>query len=442
MSVRGAHVVVAGGGLAGIAAAVEASARGARVTLVERRPFLGGKAFSFTEPRTGVQVDNGQHVHLGCCTAYMALLARLGSIGLTRMQPRLHVDVRDRAGVHGVLAAQRLPPPLHMGPSFARYGLLSTGERARALRALLAIAALGADGRDALDDVSFGDWLRAHGQRDAAIERFWDVIVLPTCNDRSDRVSAALASFVIIEGLMRTRGGAAMGLSMVGLSQLVDDPARRLLHAAGGAVLTGAAVTHARAGGVTLDNGRDIDADAVVLALPPLPARAACPEALPVDPALGNAPIVNVHLWYDRPVLDRIVLAVVDSPVQWMFDRTAITGEGGPGQHVALSISGAHAEMGVPRADLAAAMDQEVRALFPGTRAALQASAVTKDARATFAPSPGQASRRPGAATPMEGVALAGTWTATGWPATMEGAVRSGLAAVDVLDGTLVGRRR
>jgi hydroxysqualene dehydroxylase len=434
---RGTHVVVAGGGLAGISAAVEASARGARVTLVERRPFLGGKTFSFTEPRTGVQIDNGQHVHLGCCTAYMHLLSRLGSIGLTRIQPALHVDVRDRTGRHGVLSARRLPPPLHMGPSFARYGLLSTGERARALRALAAIAALGDERRDALDDVSFGDWLRAHGQRDAAIERFWDVVVLPTCNDRSDRVSAALASFVITEGLMRTRRGAAIGWSMVGLSHLVDAPTRFLLRRAGGEVITGAAVTGAAANRVTLDDGREITADAVVLALPPARARAACPAALPVDPDLGEAPIVNVHLWYDRRVLDRTVLAVVDSPVQWMFDRTAITGEGVPGQHIALSISGAHAEMGVPRADLAEAMDHEVRALFPGTRAVLLASAVTKDARATFAPSPGQASRRPGPATPVTGVALAGTWTATGWPATMEGAVRSGIAAVDVITGTL-----
>jgi hydroxysqualene dehydroxylase len=437
VNLRAAHVVVAGGGLAGITAAVEASARGARVTLVERRPFLGGKAFSFTEPRTGVQIDNGQHVHLGCCSAYMDLLSRLGSIGLTRIQPALHVDVRDRAGHHGALTARRLPPPLHMGPSFARYGLLSAGERARALRALIAITALGAAGREALDDVSFGEWLRAHGQRDAAIERFWDVVILPTCNDRSDRVSAALASFVITEGLMRTRGGAAIGWSMVGLSHLVDAPTRWLLRRSGGEVITGVAVRGVAAGTVTLDDGREVTADAVVLALPPARARAACPAALPVDPDLGEAPIVNVHLWYDRPVLDRTVLAVVDSPVQWMFDRTAITGEGVPGQHIALSMSGAHAEMGVPRAELAEAMDREVRALFPGTRAVLRASAVTKDARATFAPSPGQASRRPGPVTPVPGVALAGTWTATGWPATMEGAVRSGLAAVDALAGTL-----
>ncbi len=440
MTLRGARVVVAGGGLAGIAAAIEATARGAHVTLIERRPFLGGKAFSFTDPRTGAELDNGQHVHLGCCTAYMGLLGRLGSIGLTTLQTSLRVDVRDRAGTRGVLTARRLPAPLHMGPSFARYALLSRAERLRALRALGAIAALGRDGRAALDDVSFGEWLRGHGQRDAAIERFWDVVILPTCNDRSDRVSAALAAFVITEGLMRTRTGGAIGWALVGLSHLVDAPTRWHLIRAGGAVVTGHAVTMADGAGVTLDDGRRIDADAVVLALPPGRARAACPAALPTDPALGESPIVNVHLWYDRPVLDRPVLAVVDSPVQWMFDRTAIAGNDLPGQHVALSLSAARAEMGVPRAELAEVMDREVRALLrPARAASLREWAVIKDARATFAPSPGQALRRPGARTAVGGVVLAGNWTATGWPATMEGAVRSGLTAVAEITSQIAG---
>ncbi len=438
MSLAGARVVVAGGGLAGIAAAVEATACGARVTLVERRPFLGGKTFSFTEPRTGIEIDNGQHVHLGCCTAYMALLDRLGSLGLTTIQPALEVAVRDRRGTHGVLTAARLPPPLHMGPSFTRFGLLSTRERVSALRALVAIVALGPTGRRGLDDVTFGDWLRAHGQGDASIERFWDLLVLPTCNDRSDRVSAALATFVLTEGLMRTRGGSAIGWSLVGLSHLIDVPTRQYLTRAGGEVLTGHAVIHAHGRGVTLDDGTEIDADAVVVALPPGRARAVAPDAIPVDPALGESPIVNVHLWYDRPVMSQPVLAVVDSPVQWMFDRTAITGEGAPGQHLALSISGAHDEMGVPRAVLADQMDREIRVLLPAAgNAVLCDWAVIKDARATFAPSPGQASRRPGAITPVPGLVLAGNWTATGWPATMEGAVRSGLTAINALHTTL-----
>ncbi len=436
MIAPGTRVVVAGGGLAGIAAAVEASARGARVTLVERRPFLGGKAFSFTDPRTGVELDNGQHVHLGCCTAYMGLLAQLGTLDRTHLQPALRVDVRDRAGRYGVLTAARLPPPMHMGPSFARFRLLGPRRRARALAALLRIAALGPDGRAALDDVAFGDWLRDHGQDDAAIERFWDLIVLPTCNDRSDRVSAALAMYVMVEGLMRTRGGSAIGWATTGLSHLVDGPTRALLAARGGEVLTGAAVASASPHGVVLDDGREVVADAVVLALPPGRARSVAPQALPDDPALGESPIVNVHLWFERPVMPQPILAVVDSPVQWMFDRTAITGEGAPGQHLVLSISGAHDEMGVPREQLAAHMEAEVRALLPDAAdAALVDWAVIKDARATFAPGPGQASRRPGAITPEPGMVLAGTWTATGWPATMEGAVRSGINAVRALAG-------
>jgi len=431
VNLAGTRVVVAGGGLAGIAAAVEASARGAQVTLVERRPFLGGKAFSFTEPRTGVEIDNGQHVHLGCCTAYMSLLAQLGSLDLTHLQPALRVDVRDRAGMHGALTAARLPPPLHMGPSFSRYRLLGRRERASALRALLAIAALGPRGRDQLDEVSFGDWLRDHGQGDASIERFWDLIVLPTCNDRSDRVSAALAMFVLTEGLMRARGNAAIGWSLTGLSHLVDAPTRWLLMKRGGTVVTGCAVARAHGAGVTLDDGRELPADAVVLALPPGRARSVAPDAVPADPDLGASPIVNVHLWYDRPVMDQSILAVVDSPVQWIFNRTAITGEGAPGQHLALSISGAHDEMGTPRPVLAHQMDHEIRALFPAAAPAeLLEWAVVKDARATFAPGPGQAARRPGALTPVDGITLAGNWTATGWPATMEGAVRSGISAV------------
>jgi squalene-associated FAD-dependent desaturase len=423
-------VVVCGGGLAGIAAAVEAATRGAAVTLVERRPFLGGKAFSFADPGGGPDLDNGQHVFLGCCTAYLALLRRLGVIHQVALQPRMHVPVRDRAGRTGALTAAPLPAPLHSGPSFARFPHLGPRARARAAAALTHLAALGPRGRDALDDVSFADWLRAHGQDDDAIARFWDLIVLPTCNDRSDRVSAALAAFVFVEGLMRTRAGGAVGWSRVGLTQLVDGPARRALAAAGARVVCGQAVVAAGPDGVETSTGERIPADRVVLALPPGRVRAACPEALPEDPGLGSSPIVNVHLWLDRPVMEGPFVAVVDSPVQWVFNRNEVGGEPGPGQHLALSLSGAHDEMGVPRAALAARMAEEVRQVFPAARAAtLLRTAVVKEAAATFAAAPGQAARRPGPVSPVPGVALAGTWTATGWPATMEGAVRSGLLA-------------
>jgi squalene-associated FAD-dependent desaturase len=421
---------VCGGGLAGIAAAVEAAGLGAAVTLVERRPFLGGKAFSFADPDSGREVDNGQHVFLGCCPAYMRLLRLLGTLRHTSLQRRLDVPVRDRAGRRGALRAAPLPAPLHLGPSFAAYPHLSPAEKAAALRALAALALMPERARRDLDGVSFAAWLAGRGQSPGAMRRFWDLIVLPTCNDRSDRVSAALAAFVFRRGFLATSWGSAVGWSRVGLTRLVDPAARDFLRARGGRVIAGTPAAAAGPDGVTMADGGRLRADAVVLALPPGRARALAPEALPEDPGLGTSPIVNVHVWYDRPVMDEPFTAVVDSPAQWIFNRTAMGGGDGSSHHLALSISGAREEVGIPRAELAESMRAELELLLPRARSARAlATAVVKEPQATFAAAPGQAARRPGAATPVGGVALAGAWTATGWPATMEGAVRSGIAA-------------
>lgn len=424
------RLVVCGGGLAGVAAACEGAALGAEVTLVERRPFLGGKAFSFTDPGTGREVDNGQHVFLGCCPAYMGLLRLLGTLRDTTLQRRLDVPVRDREGRRGRLRAAPLPAPLHLGPSFAAYPHLTARERAAALRALAALGAMTERRRRALDEESFADWLTRHGQGPRAIARFWDLIVLPTCNDRSDRVSAALAAFVFREGFLRTATGSAIGWSRVGLTRLVDPAARRHLEARGGRVLSGRAVAWAGPGEVRLTDGARLPADAVVLALPPGRIRAVAPDALPRDPGLGSSPIVNVHVWFDRRVMDEPFTAVVDSVAQWIFNRSAMAPDPGEGQHLAVSISGAREEVVMPRRLLGAMVAEELARLHPAARRAeVRAVAVVKEPHATFAQGPGQAARRPGARTPLPGVALAGAWTATGWPATMEGAVRSGIRA-------------
>jgi squalene-associated FAD-dependent desaturase len=432
--------VVCGGGLAGVAAACEAAGLGARVTLVERRPFLGGKAFSFTDAASGREIDNGQHVFLGCCTAYIGLLRLLGTLGATTLQRRLDVLVRDRGGAPGRLRAAPLPAPFHLSASFAAYPHLTPAERAAAVRALLALVAMRPAARERLDDRTFADWLHDHGQSDRAIARFWDLIVLPTCNDRCDRVSAALAAFVFQEGLLRTSAGSAIGWARVGLTRVVDPAARDFLAARGGTVLSGRGVAAVGERHVELRGGERLDADGIVLALPPRMAHEVAPDALPREPGLNASPIVNVHLWYDRPVMEEPFEAVLESPAQWVFNRSAMdhAGAGRAGEHhLAVSISGARGEVEVPRDALAAAIRAEVEAVYPRARGAeLVASAVVKEPRATFAQAPGQAARRPGAATPVPGVALAGAWTDTGWPATMEGAVRSGIrAARQVLGG-------
>ena len=432
------RVVVCGGGLAGIAAACEASLLGADVTLVERRPFLGGKAYSFTDDDAGVEVDNGQHVFLGCCTAYIALLKLIGAYGDTTLQRALDAPVRDRAGRSGALRASRLPAPLHLGPSFATYPLLSPGEKAAAVRALLALGVLRESQRAELDELTFAEWLIAHGQGVGAIERFWDLIVLPTCNDRSDRVSAALATFVFQEGFFRTRTGSAIGWSRVGLTRLVDPPARRFLSDRGAQVVTGRGVTSVGGRQVELSDGSRLAADVVVLALPPDRVRDVCPDALPGDVDLGVSPIVNVHVWYDQPVMDGLFTAVVDSPAQWVFNRTAMADLPGPGQHLAVSISGARDEVGRPKAKLIEEITIELAHLFPRAgEAQIERAACVKEPDATFAAAPGQAARRPATRTAVDGVVLAGAWTDTGWPATMEGAVRSGLVSARAAVGEL-----
>lgn len=419
------HVIVCGGGLAGIGAAVEATLRGARVTLVERRPFLGGKAYSFD--LDGTEIDNGQHVFLGCCSAYLWLLARLGVMSQVILPARLRVVVRDRAGITGVLAASSLPAPLHIGPSFARFPLLSPVEKARAVRALAVLTLMREGDRLALDDMSFGDWLDAHGQRAGAIERFWDLIVLPTCNDRSDRVSASLAAYVFREGLFRTRGGSAIGRSSVGLTTLVDAPTRRLIESTGGAVRASTSIVRASSGSVDLGDGSRLEGDAVILALPANRAAAVSPAAVGTLAPLGSSPIVNLHLWFDRPVMDEEFMAVVDSPVQWLF---GYPDPSGPGQRLVVSVSGARDEVDRPKASLVESFVDEIRMLFPdAARARLTRSHVVKEPHATFAAAPGQARLRPGPRTADPSIFLAGSWTNTGWPATMEGAVRSGMIA-------------
>ena len=417
-------MIVCGGGLAGIGAAVEAALCGARVTLLERRPFLGGKAFSFD--LDGTEIDNGQHVFLGCCTAYQWLLGQLGALADVTLPSRLRVVVRDRAGTTGVLAASRLPAPLHIGPSFARFPLLSGVEKARAVRALTTLMLLRDADRLALDDVSFGDWLGDHGQRAGAIERFWDLIVLPTCNDRSDRVSAALAAYVFREGLFRTRGGSAIGRSRVGLTTLVDARTRRFVEGKGGTVRTGTSVVQAESGSVVLGDGSRLTGDAVILALPAAKAATVAPSAVDPTPDLGSSPILNLHLWFDRKIMAEDFIAVVDSPAQWIFGHQGAAS----GQRLVVSVSGARAEIAQSKTTLIETFVDEIRVLFPGAaHARLERAHVVKEPDATFAAAPGQARARPNSQTRDPSVFLAGSWTNTGWPATMEGAVRSGILA-------------
>lgn len=446
----GGHAVVVGGGLAGVTTALALADAGVRVTLLEGRPRLGGLAFSFR--RGDLTVDNGQHVYLRCCTAYRWFLDRIGGAGLAPVQDRLDVPVLDLDRPEGRrlgrLRRDPLPVPLHLGRSLATYPHLSLAERAGAGRAALALKGL--DLADpSLDDRDFGSWLAEHGQSPRAVEALWDLVGVATLNAVAGDASLGLAAMVFKTGLLSDPGAADIGWARVPLGELHDRLARKALESAGvrTEVRTRVTALHRDGGGgwgVHIP-GETLHADAVVLAVPQREAYDLLPDGALDAPEnlleIGTAPILNVHVVYDRQVLAAPFLTALGTPVQWVFDRTEASGLK-EGQYLALSQSTAQHEIDEPVATLRERYLPELERLLPRSRGAeVKDFFVTRERTATFAPAPGVGRLRPGARTKAPGLYLAGAWTATGWPATMESAVRSGVGAAGAALGAL-GRSR
>jgi len=468
--VRG-RIVVIGGGLAGITAAIALAESGADVTLLEARPRLGGATCSFH--RDGLIVDTGQHIFLGCCSAYRGLLAKLGMTEYAPLQDRFDVTVLAPGPRRARLRRTALPGPLHMLPALGRYPFLSWAERAKVSRPALAMRLL--DPADpAADTQRFGDWLAARGQSERARRALWDLFSVSALNIAGDDASLALAATVVKTGLLGKNNAADIGVPALPLGELHGDAAATVLAKLGAQVTLGAKVTAIEVGAIEggaieggaieggaievaagtdarfrirLGRGEDADlaADAVVLAVPhdkaaPLVPPGALPDATVRGWAgLGASPIVNVHVIYDRPVTDLPFAAAIDSPVQWVFDRTRISGMDGPGQYLAISLSAADEYADVPAARLREQFVPALAELFPAARdAQVTEFFVTRERRATFRQAPGSGALRPRPATRQPGLVLAGAWTDTGWPDTMEGAVRSGLAAAVELRHTVL----
>ncbi len=441
----GRRVVVIGGGLAGITAAVDLRDAGAEVTLLESRPRLGGAATSY--PRAGLMIDNGQHVFLRCCDHYQSLLARLGVTDSVAIQDRFDVTVLSPAG-HARLRRDALPSPLHLARALACYPMLSVAERAKVGRAALAFRRADPVSPD-LDRQPLGTWLAARGQDERARRRLWDLFIVSALNIDGDEASVGLAATVIKTALLGARDAADIGMARVPLGRLHADATAALLGRLGAQVRLGARASSVeRLAGcgfrVGLSRSEDSDtdaqpvvADAVVLAVPPEQAgRLAGPAGVPDAAAwagLGYSPILNVHVIYDRRVTDLPFAAAVNSPVQWVFDKTSQAAVPS-GQYLAVSISAADGMIDAPTAELRLRFVPALVALFPAAAgAAISDFFVTRERRATFRQAPGSGALRPGAATSVPGLALAGAWTSTGWPDTMEGAVRSGHGAAQQL---------
>ena len=430
--------VVVGGGLAGITAALCLADAGRSVVLLEGRPRLGGAAFSFK--RGDLSIDNGQHVFLRCCDAYRWLLRRLDAEAHVHLQPRLNIPVLRADGRRARLSrVPGVPAPAHVTGALARYGLLRPADRLRAVRGALALKRL--DPADpALDARTLGDFLRQHGQHDAIIDALWGIVAVATLNLDPDEASLALAAKVFRTGLLDHADAADVGYAGVPLGEVHSVAPQRALDKAGVEVLLSHRVESVEPGAVRArgrDGTRTWRPDAVVLAMPHDEVLTAAP-ALSTGPAahaakLGAAPIVNVHVVYDRRVTDLPFAAAVNSPVQWLFDRTDTSGLP-RGQYLAITVSAADAIIDEPSKSIQRRYVDEMARLLPAAgRASVMDAFVTRERRATFRQAAGTASLRPGPNTDLDGIWLAGSWTATGWPDTMESAVRSGIAAANAV---------
>ncbi len=449
------RVVVIGGGLAGITAALDCAAAGAEVTLLEVRRRLGGAAYSFD--REGLEMDNGQHVFLRCCTAYRALLERLGSHHLVAVQPRLEIPLLKPGAPAFLLRRGSLPAPLHLAGALARYPHMTRAQRLGAARAALALMLLSRSARgrarERLDELSFGEWLARHGQGAEAVSALWDLIALPTLNLPAAQASLALGAFVFRTGLLASADAGDIGFHTGTLREIIGRPAERALLRAGVQVRLGwraerlertarGLEVHGRGGRGEGAEADSLSAEAVVVAIPHTRA-ARLLEPLLGDRAralerLGVSPIVNLHVVYDRPVLGESFAAGVGTPVQYLFDRSAAAGAPAGCQYLAVSLSGAEREMGMSVEELRERYLPAMRALLPRARQArVESFLVTREHAATFRAAPGVGALRPGPQTALRGLVLAGAWTATGWPATLEGAVISGHAAADCALRTL-----
>jgi squalene-associated FAD-dependent desaturase len=463
--VGGPHLVVIGGGLAGLAAALEGADRGARVTLLERRNRLGGLTWSFRH--AGHWVDNGQHVFLRCCDEYLGFLDRIGAASDVELPDRLDIPVvapATRPGGPprlGRLRRSDLPAPLHLAGSLLRFPHLTVTARLGLGRAVLALRRLDLTDR-ALDEESFGAWLARHGQSPATVAALWDLITIPTVNLPAAEASLAMAAKVFQTGLLTDTRAGDIGWSRVPLGDLHGRRAAAALEKAGVQVHLEAAVHGVEpgadgAGSFTVHTGDGtFAADAVIMAVPHDVAGRLLPAGSVPNQArlgeLGMSAILDVHLVFDRPVTRWPLLAGLDSPVQWVFDRTTSSGlsteaaphQGQQGQqYVAVSVSAADELLGRRPDDLAAWIATELARLLPEAAGARVLDAlVTKERHATFRAVPGTAALRPPPGTARPGLAVAGAWTDTGWPATMEGAVRSGRAAAGAVYTTAPGLQR
>jgi squalene-associated FAD-dependent desaturase len=444
-------IAIAGGGLAGLAAGCALAQAGFRVSLFERRPYLGGRASSYQHPGTGEIVDNCQHVLLGCCTNLLDFYRRAGVEDKIRWYEKL--TFLEPGGRASVISPSALPAPLHTAPAFLRADCLNFRDKMAISRAMVALA----PGLPADHGESFLAWLQRHGQTKQAIERFWKTILVSALNEDLDRVSVPYAAQVVRESFLKSAAAGRMGIPTVPLTELYST-AGDYIRARGGEVQFRAGVESFReesAGVSVTTNGAERKFDYLVLAVPfdalsrMLPDTASSAPLAAALEQFSTSPITGIHLWFDRQISELDHAVLLDRTMQWMFHKSRLIDarkareqntrnhearDDGGGSYIELVVSCSRSLIEKSKSEIVELAVKETQEFFPGARdAKLLKSTVIKEVNATYSPRPGIDQYRPKPETEWPHVFLAGDWTATGWPATMEGAVRSGYLAADAV---------
>ncbi len=437
-------IIILGGGLAGIAAAVSCLKQGVRPTLVEQRPYLGGRAFSFLDRSSGEEIDNGQHVILGACCQFLELVDELGTADQIDLEPTLNVSVSN-AGEISRLRASKIFGNV---AALLRYRHLSLSDRFAVARVMagLKFSALKPDEAIHAKSMSFADWLSSRGQSDAAIACFWSLFILPVFNCKIEEVAAYDAIEFTRAFLVGSASDAAIGYPKHGLSTLIGNPAEQWLRSRGADLVTKVRVRELTVQSddnfeVRLSNGASLRSNTVIASLAP---NALC-RILPENElrfaktrntleAIEYSPIVAVHLWYEKPVMAERVTAFIDLGLQWVFNDTALRRNSANGrQHIVVSLSGADEWTTMTKTEVLTEIQRYMKIAFPKVgETRLVNSSIAKTLEATVKVKPNSHVQRLDAQTSVPGLILAGDWTNTGLPATMEGAVQSGNLAAEL----------
>ena len=437
-------VIIIGGGISGLCAAVELSVQGLKVLLLEQHQLLGGRTYSFIDKVTSDSVDNGQHLMMGCYHTTRRYLKTIGTDHLVSLQNTLKIDFLHPVGKQSIFTCPHLPTPLHLLFGLLGFDSVHVSDRLKMLKVAVNLLSSSQAKERRLDQMTADEWLTRLGQSETCRRRLWDVIAIGALNHYPKNVSALMLFRVLRAAFLGKRQNSSLLIPRVGLSDLLIDPAVKFIEAHGGKVKTGVQVTDFRLAknritSVQTSKGKIFSAGAYISAVPWYVIGKILNSSTNIDMRMFNSsPIVSIHLWLDRKITDLDFAALLETRIQWLFNKSNLlkdkTINSPARQYISLVISSAQEYISLSKKQLVEIAIENLRRVLPQARdAKIVHSLVIKEKRATFIASPGLEAFRPDTRTQFSNLFLAGDWTNTGYPATIEGAMLSGKRAAEMI---------